>query len=307
MSFENIIGHKKQIEQIKNTIKNDKIAHAYLFSGPEGIGKKRVGEEFIKYLNCTHQDREKFLACESCPSCLRMESNNQPDFFIVTDQEGSIKIDQVRNLVASLSLRNVLTKYKCVIINNCELITPEGANSLLKVIEEPGENVIFFLITSNENRVLPTIRSRTQKINFQQLSEIELRQLAELKSLYSDNMDFLVKFSQGSFGKLVNFLSDKDFLGELQEFQDIFSEIKEKPLFQVMYKGKLFEKDKKKLLRFLDFYIYTLEKDFSEYSIEKKKEVIDEIIRGQEMLLRNINPRFVGEMLLIKTKSILKG
>lgn len=307
MSFENIIGHKKQIEQIKNTIKNNKIAHAYLFSGPEGIGKKRVGEEFIKYLNCTNQDREKILACESCPSCLRMESNNQPDFFIITDQDGSIKIDQVRNLVASLSLRNVLTKYKCVIINNCELITPEGANSLLKVIEEPGENVIFLLITSNENKVLPTIRSRTQKINFQQLSEIELRKLAETKNLHSDNIDFLIEFSQGSIGKLISLLSDKDFLEELKEFQDIFSEIKEKPLFQIMYKGKLFEKDKKKLLRFLDFYIYTLENDFSEYPVEKIREVIDEIIRAQEMLLRNINPRFVGEMLLIKTKSILKG
>ena len=236
-----------------------------------------------------------------------MESNNQPDFFIITDQDGSIKIDQVRNLVASLSLRNVLTKYKCVIINNCELITPEGANSLLKVIEEPGENVIFLLITSNENKVLPTIRSRTQKINFQQLSEIELRKLAETKNLHSDNIDFLIEFSQGSIGKLISLLSDKDFLEELKEFQDIFSEIKEKPLFQIMYKGKLFEKDKKKLLRFLDFYIYTLENDFSEYPVEKIREVIDEIIRAQEMLLRNINPRFVGEMLLIKTKSILKG
>lgn len=307
MSFSEIVGHNKQIQQIQQIIKNNKTAHAYLFSGPEGIGKKKVAEEFIKYLNCINPDKEGIMSCESCASCIRMNNNNQPDFFVVTDIDGRIKIEQVRNLVASLSLKNVITKYKCVIINNCELITPEGANSLLKVIEEPEENVIFFLITSNENKLLPTIRSRTQKINFQQLSSLELKRLADEFDLFSDRIDFLIEFSQGSFGKLVNLLSDNDFLGELEEFQDIFSEITKKPLFQLMYKGKLFEKDKKKLLRFLDFYIYTLEKEFLEYPKDTIQDIIDEIIKAQEMLLRNINPRFVGEMLLIKTKLILKG
>lgn len=307
MSFKDIVGHSKQIEQLKNTVKTNKTPHAFLFSGPEGIGKKRIAEEFIKYLNCTNPDEKDIISCEKCPSCLRMLSNNQPDFFVITDQDGSIKIEQVRNLVSSLSLKNVITKYKCVIINNCELITPEGANSLLKVIEEPGKNVVFFLITSNEEKVLPTLRSRTQKINFLQLTEAELKRLAEKNNLYSDNLDFFIEFCQGSFSNLINLVSNKDFLEELKDFEDIFSEIKEKPLFQVMHKGKLFERDKKKLLRFLDFYIYKLEKDFSEYSVEKIKKIIDEIIKAQEMLLRNINPRFVGEMLLIKTKSILKG
>lgn len=307
MSFNDIIGHKKQIEQIKNAIRNQRIPHAYLFSGPEGVGKKKVAEEFIKYLNCLNPDDKDIISCEICPSCLRMKNSNQPDYFMITDLEGSIKIEQVRHLTALLSYKNVITKYKCVIINNCELITAEGANSLLKIIEEPGENIIFFLITSNENKVLPTIRSRAQKINFQQLSPKELIELAEERTLNLENIEFLINYSQGSFGKLFELISDKDFLDELKEFRDIFLEIKDKPLFQVMQKGKKFEKDKKKLLRFLDFYVYSLEKDFSGYSGSQKKEIIDEIIKAQEMLIRNINPRFVGEMLLIKTKLLLKG
>lgn len=307
MSLNDILGHKKQIEQLKNAVKNNRVPHAYLFSGPDGIGKKKIAEEFIKFLNCADQDRVNILSCENCNSCLRIQNENQPDYFYITDQDGSIKIEQVRNLASSLSFKNVITKYKCVIINNCELITAEGANSLLKIIEEPGENVMFFLITSNENRVLPTIRSRAQKINFQQLSPIELKELGEKNNLFSENMDFLIEFSQGSFGKLSSLVSDNDFLEELQEFRSIFREVKEKPLFQVMHQGKIFEKDKKKLLRFLDFYIYTLEKSLFNYSKETINSSINEIIKAQEMLVRNINPRFVAEMVLIKTKLLLKG
>ena len=307
MSLNDILGHKKQIELLKNAVKNNRVPHAYLFSGPDGIGKKKIAEEFIKFLNCADQDRVNILSCEKCNSCLRIQNENQPDYFYITDQDGSIKIEQVRNLASSLSFKNVITKYKCVIINNCELITAEGANSLLKIIEEPGENVMFFLITSNENRVLPTIRSRAQKINFQQLSPIELKELGEKNNLFSENMDFLIEFSQGSFGKLSSLVSDNDFLEELQEFRSIFREVKEKPLFQVMHQGKIFEKDKKKLLRFLDFYIYTLEKSLFNYSKETINSSINEIIKAQEMLVRNINPRFVAEMVLIKTKLLLKG
>ena len=307
MSFNDIVGHSKQIEQLKNAVRNNRVPHAYLFSGPDGVGKMKTAVEFIKYLNCIDQDTENILSCEKCTSCLRMENENQPDYFFITDKEGSIKIEQVRNLVSSLSFKNVITKYKCVIINNCELITAEGANSLLKIIEEPGENVMFFLITSNENRVLPTIRSRAQKINFQQLSPIELKELGERANLFSENMEFFIEFSQGSFGKLSSLVSDNDFLEELQEFRSIFREVKEKPLFQVMHQGKIFEKDKKKLLRFLDFYIYTLEKSLFDYSKETINSIIDEIIKAQEMLVRNINPRFIAEMVLIKTKSLLKG
>lgn len=307
MSLNDILGHKKQIEQLKNAVKNNRVPHAYLFSGPDGIGKKKIAEEFIKFLNCADQDRVNILSCENCNSCLRIQNENQPDYFYITDQDGSIKIEQVRNLASSLSFKNVITKYKCVIINNCELITAEGANSLLKIIEEPGENVMFFLITSNENRVLPTIRSRAQKINFQQLSPIELKELGEKNNLFSENMDFLIEFSQGSFGKLSSLVSDNDFLEELQEFRSIFREVNEKPLFQVMHQGKIFEKDKKKLLRFLDFYIYTLEKSLFNYSKETINSSINEIIKAQEMLVRNINPRFVAEMVLIKTKLLLKG
>ena len=154
---------------------------------------------------------------------------------------------------------------------------------------------------------MPTIKSRAQKINFQQLSPAELKILAEKMSLFSDNLEFLIDYSQGSFGQLKDLIQNKDFLEELNEFKNIFLEIKEKPLFQVMHQGKIFEKDKKKLLRFLDYYVYRLEQERSSYPSGTVKAVIDEIIKAQEMLLRNINPRFVGEMILIKSKSILKG
>jgi DNA polymerase-3 subunit delta' len=222
MSFKDIKGHAGEIEQIKSMIRNKRIPHALLFSGPEGIGKKKVALELVKYLNCENPDTREVLSCQQCPSCLRIEGGRQPELFIIEDSEGSIKLEQVKNMASLLSLKSNLSNYKAIIIDNSQLLRAEAANSLLKIIEEPGEKTIFILITSNENMLLPTIRSRVQRISFQALSEEDLRILADDHKLYSDKLDFLLSYAQGSFGKLEGWLKDSDFLEELRNFQELF-------------------------------------------------------------------------------------
>ena len=307
MSFEDIKGHEREIQQIKNMLKNKRLPHALLFSGPEGIGKKKLAIKLVKYLNCQNPDEDQVLSCQECPSCLRIEAGRQPEFFIISDSDGSIKIDQVRNLNSLLSLKTSLSQYKAVIIDNCDLITAEAANSLLKIIEEPGEKTIFILITANENLLLPTIKSRAQRIAFKPLSDQDLRDLADRHNIFSDKLDFLLAYAQGSFGKLQTWLRDGDFMEELKSFQELFPPDEKIHLFEIMQRAKSFERDKGKLLRFIDFLVYRLETNPDAYQPAARKELIEEIIRAQEMLLRNINPRFVGEMLLIKSKLLLKG
>ena len=307
MSFKDIKGHEKEIEQIKKMLKNGRIPHALLFSGPEGIGKKTLALELVKYLNCENPDCEQVLSCEQCPSCLRINGGRQPELFLIEDSEGSIKLEEVKNMASLLSLKSNLSNYKAIIIDNSQLLRVEAANSLLKIMEEPGEKTIFILISSNENMLLPTIKSRLQKISFTALSEQDLRELAENHKLYSDKLDFLLAYAQGSFGKLKTWLKDSDFLEELKSFQELFPPEDDTHLFQIMQRAKIFERDKAKLLRFLDFFVLSLEKDKSLYQPGARKRLIEEIIRAQEMLLRNINPRLVGEMLLIKSKLLLKG
>jgi DNA polymerase-3 subunit delta' len=145
--FTGIYGHKKQIEFLGKSIESGSLSHAYIFSGPSFVGKKTVAREFAKNL------------LESGPG------NFHPDFLEVTNDE-AIKIDQVRELIYKLSLRPYSAKYKVALIDNAETMTVEAQNALLKVLEEPKSYTIIILVTSNTGKLLRTISSRAQKINF---------------------------------------------------------------------------------------------------------------------------------------------
>ncbi len=318
MSFAEIIGHQKQIKRIKNAIRNDKMGHAYLFCGPEGIGKKKVAMAVIAYVNCFYPDKEQIESCGTCGSCLRIIRDNQPDFFQITDHEGSIKIEQVRKLASNLSFKNVNTNYKCVIIDNCELLTTEASNSLLKVMEEPSDNTVFFLITRNEHQILETIQSRSQKMAFQELSDKELTLLYQQRPEGIVPLTEVLPFAQGSFSKLLQLTEDEEFLSEVESFRELIETMRTKHNFEMMHQTKIFEKDKNRLQRFLAYYLYLLEgalkneadmmqKHLHGVTAEQVRAIVEEIIKAQEMMIRNINSRLIAEMVLLNSKKILKG
>jgi DNA polymerase III delta prime subunit len=141
-----IIGHKNQIELLEKAMKSGKLAHAYVFAGPEGNGKKLIA---------------KNLAVEM----LEIKSDFHPDFIEINGADG-IKIEQIRELTYKLSLMPYQAKYKIALIDNADEMTTEAANALLKTLEEPKSYTYIFLITANPNRLPKTILSRSQKINF---------------------------------------------------------------------------------------------------------------------------------------------
>ncbi|MGI6126210.1 MAG: DNA polymerase III subunit delta' [Planifilum sp.] len=164
MSFEAIRGQEKAVRLIRAGLKRGRVAHAYLFSGPRGVGKRAAALALAKALNCPSAPPD--ACCDRCHTCRRIENGNHPDVVRIAPDGASIKIDQVRRLQREFAYAAAEADYRVVLIEQVEAMTVEAANSMLKFLEEPVTPMVAVLIAEQEDAVLPTIRSRCQRIRF---------------------------------------------------------------------------------------------------------------------------------------------
>ncbi len=188
--LEQILGHEKQKESLIRAYRQSKLYPSLLFAGPSGIGKKSLALGFAQALLCKHDE----LACGQCPSCLRIENLESEDLLFIEPDGQSIKVEQTKEIHKFLGLAR-LHEARVVLIDACEKMNPQAANSLLKVLEEPPPSSYFFLITHNLANILPTIRSRSQLIALQALPNEILRAL-------SDAPDWQIRAARGSMDQL---------------------------------------------------------------------------------------------------------
>ncbi len=163
MSFKDIIGQNRTGIILQNAIRNGSVAHAYLFFGPEGVGKRFTAITFAKALNCL---KEKEDSCDECDSCRKIDGANHPDVTGISPEGNYIKIEQMRRLQRTVSFRAYEGRRKVVILDGADEMTDEAANSFLKTLEEPPDETVLILICSNIHALLPTIISRCQGIRF---------------------------------------------------------------------------------------------------------------------------------------------
>lgn len=190
--------------QLQQTVKKKQLAHAYLFEGVSGTGKKEMALWVAASLFCQHS--VDGLPCEECLSCRRVLQQQHPDVTEIAPDGLSIKVEQVRDLKAEFSKSGVEGQQKVFIIEDAEKMTVGAANSLLKFLEEPNGKAIAFLLTTAKQRILPTILSRCQLIHFQPLSKKKLLAELENKELpasqsallvhLTNSLDTAVKMSQ---------------------------------------------------------------------------------------------------------------
>ena len=199
MAFNEIIGHSTIIRSLQNSLRKDKISHAYLFFGPDGIGKKRIAFSLAKAINCIDQEGD---FCGSCDSCRRIENGVHPDFFFIEPEGQSIKINQLRDLQASTRYKPYMAKRKVCIIDQVDRMTASAANSILKTLEEPPGTMVLILLATYIDQILPTVRSRCQLLQFSPLSTGDVERLIiDKMTLPPDKAHLLASFAAGSFGK----------------------------------------------------------------------------------------------------------
>jgi len=160
------------ISRFKHIIKNDELAHAYLFVGPSGSGKYQLAEWLAMRLFCLHVENNQ--PDETCEECQRILSGNHPDIVEIEPDGRQIKVDQVRYLKSEFSKSAVEGSTKIFMIKQADKMTVNAANSLLKFLEEPDGDFFAFLMTENKSSILPTIQSRSQSVEFLPISKARL-------------------------------------------------------------------------------------------------------------------------------------
>ena len=166
-TFSDIVGQDNVVKTLKNAIKLDRIAHAYLFCGPRGTGKTSTAKILAKALNC--EEGPTVDICDECSACNKITNNNSIDVLEI-DAASNRGINEIRELREKVKFSPTEGNYKVYIIDEVHMLTTEAFNALLKTLEEPPEYVIFILATTEPNKLLSTILSRCQRFDFGRLS-----------------------------------------------------------------------------------------------------------------------------------------
>ena len=186
------VGNGPIVERLRTKLREERLPHALIFSGPEGVGKHTFALQMAQALNCTGNDRP----CGICGPCRKIQRGSHPDVTVLGVEAGAsqIKIEQIRKVRSMLQVEPLEGLAKIFLIDPAERMTPGAGNALLKALEEPPPKTHFFLITTNVHALLITIRSRSQTYHFSPVPLDEIRRSGIENEL-------VVRWSQGSIGR----------------------------------------------------------------------------------------------------------
>ena len=260
MKFENILANDKVKEFLNNSIENNKVLHSYLFLGTEGIGKKEIAKEFARKILCLNDHSDE---CK-CKACLCFENDNHPDFNLINDQGETIKINQIREITNKIYEKPIISSKKVYIINDCEKMTEEAQNCLLKTLEEPPEYVCIILISSNENFILTTIKSRCMKISFKNISDEELKNYLLKNNYYDTITNSLLKLFNGSIGMAIKMQENQDLY---QKVENIIKNIENQDLIDILlnYKDTCDKENIFNILEYMSVCFFEMAKEDKRY------------------------------------------
>jgi DNA polymerase-3 subunit delta' len=176
MRFADVVGHARPIALLRRALATDRLAHALLFAGPEGIGKRLVADALAAAVVCETKGTD---VCGACPGCRQLAAGTHPDVLVVSLPQGKreVPIERVRDLNQFLRLQPLRAARKAAIIDDAHLLSLAAQNALLKGLEEPPLGALMILIAHNADALLPTVRSRCQRLLFAPLSSEEVDQV----------------------------------------------------------------------------------------------------------------------------------
>ncbi len=202
MGFQEILGHERQITFLSSAARRGMVHHAYLFAGRPGIGRRTVALTFARALNCERQNGD---ACDVCASCRKILAGTHPDVQIVGEDRSKpqIVIDDIREkIIRFVSFKVFEGRMRVILLLDAERMNNNTANALLKTLEEPPGQTVFLLTTANLNALLPTIRSRCQKVRFSPIDESRIADhLEQHHQMPPEQARLLARLSEGSIGR----------------------------------------------------------------------------------------------------------
>jgi len=320
MAFKEIKGQEKVIRILQREVATSSLPGAYLFVGPRGVGKKLTALTFAKVLNCK---RKGVDSCEECSSCQKINHLNHPNVRIISGEEESIKIEQIRSLKRETGYRIYEGRKRVWIIEEAGKLSLEASNSLLKILEEPPPDTLFILIIQTLEDVLPTIRSRCQIIRFSPLSSREIEKILREKfSLNPQNISLIGKLSRGSMEEALLLVKEEEIFKKrdiilnnltrdlsIEEIMKISKEwVNYSPqewermlnIIFFWFRDLLMLKCKKSNFFINLDKIEQLKKEGKKYSFKKIKEIIELIEKVKFYLKSNVTPRLTFEYMWLK-------
>lgn len=324
------------VSLLENSLKNNRLPNAYLVCGPEHVGKMTLALDIARALNCNQPN----APCGQCPTCHKISTGKHPDIMVFDllsarmkekdrDRENRVKeigVEVVDDIIHFSSLPPYEGRYRVMIVDDAEQLSPEAANRLLKTLEEPEERVIYILLTVSEKLVLPTIASRCQKLELRPLPVGDVEKYLINRGVPLERAHLLAHLSRGCLGWALNAAADEFVLEERKERLDtILSIITAGIGTRFEYAARLagrFGDDHRAVMEELDFwttwwrdillvksdardhvtnidYLPTLSELAAGYSLTQIRSFIGKLQDAVSQLKLNASPRLVLEVLML--------
>ena len=204
-----VVGHERALDFLRRSIEGNALPHSLLFVGPRHVGKTTLALNLAQALNCPNPD----APCGACSACNRIKKGVFPDVRLVEPRNREISIEQIREIQREAGLKPFEGRFRVFIISEAESLSPEAANSLLKILEEPPPQVVFVLLAESEENLLPTVLSRCQKFDLLPLPLNEVEEaLVRRWEAPPQKASLLARLSRGRIGWAVSALQDEEIL-----------------------------------------------------------------------------------------------